>query len=159
MQKQFREPQNGHERVIEIVRDTARHLADGAETFLLNDLLLRGLQFHERFLQLTIALAQIVFGLLASRQVLDRTGHDLLDRFGKTFGHEQAGHKPEGKHHEPKSDDLPAQRLLVSNRSRQRVKANLIGGCELRLRIERFVIEKMRAAFQIDRKMTGRFLA
>ena len=68
----------------------ASHL-DRAEGSLLDDLLLRGLQFVERFLQLAISRNQILLGLLAPGWVLDGACLQFSRPVWKDLGHEQAG--------------------------------------------------------------------
>ena len=46
-QEQFAEAQDGRERVVEVVRNAAGHLAQGAQAFLLDDLGLCRLEFDQ----------------------------------------------------------------------------------------------------------------
>ena len=69
LDEQIAKTKNGCKRVVKVMRDAARHLPEGAETFLLNYLLLRRLEFAQRLLEFLIRLAQVVLGLTAEGEI------------------------------------------------------------------------------------------
>ena len=73
--------QNGHQCVVEVMGNSGGHLAKSAQTFMLNDLLLRGLKFGQRLFKLTIDFPQITLGFFPQSKVFGRSGNDPLYRF------------------------------------------------------------------------------
>ena len=72
----------------------------------------------------------------------------------RPFREEKARDEASAKNQRAKADDSPTTRLLFAQRSREWVETNLVGRFELRVRVERFVEEQIRAILEFHRKVT-----
>ena len=146
-EQQLGKTRDRHERVVEIMGDTAGHLPEGAQPLLLDDLVLGGLQVGEGLFQLGVEFAQGIGRLLAFRDVLQ--------------GALEMENGPSGIPHDPRILRNPNDAPILASHLALEIRDRAFGGGAMKkfrppLRLE---IKFSRSVGQFRNQLTRRIVA
>ena len=140
------------------MRDTARHLPECAQPFLLDHAVLRVLQLYERVAEFGISRAQFLvrhvqrsLGAVALLGVGGGDDREFLHGHGESPGEKVARQQSAAEQQYACDDDFPPHPLEMRERFRQRKKRDQHSGMKTGMRIQLSELQQMRRAVEFHR--------